>query len=76
MREIGILYEDEYLFVINKPAELPVPGKNVEDSVASRMKALYPQASGPLVHRLDMATSGIMLIAKSMKSTRHYSINS
>jgi tRNA pseudouridine32 synthase/23S rRNA pseudouridine746 synthase len=69
-QEIEILYEDEYLLVINKPAELlSVPGKNVEDSVASRMKALYPQASGPLVvHRLDMATSGIMLIAKSMET--------
>ena len=66
-KNISIVYEDEYLAVINKPAEfLSVPGKNVKDSVYQRVKDLYPEATGPLVvHRLDMSTSGIMLIAKS-----------
>jgi tRNA pseudouridine32 synthase/23S rRNA pseudouridine746 synthase len=65
--EIEILYEDEYLVVINKPPSLlSVPGKNVIDSVYFRMKQRYPDATGPLiVHRLDMGTSGLMLVAKT-----------
>lgn len=64
---IEILYEDKDLLAINKPAEfLSVPGKIILDSIFSRMKKRYPGATGPLiVHRLDMSTSGIMLIAKS-----------
>ncbi len=65
---ITTLFEDEHMAVINKPAELlSVPGVNIKDSVAQRMKDKYPKATGPLtVHRLDMQTSGIMLIAKSL----------
>jgi len=64
--QIQIIYEDDYLLIINKPAGLlSVPGKSILDSVATRMKTLYPQSTGPLVvHRLDQETSGIMLIAK------------
>lgn len=64
---IETLYEDDFLLVINKPAELlSVPGKNEYDSVYARMRRLYPEATGPMiVHRLDMSTSGIMLIAKT-----------
>lgn len=66
-KDITIVFEDDYLAVINKPAEfLSVPGKNVKDSVYERVKELYPNANGPLiVHRLDMSTSGLLLIAKS-----------
>lgn len=66
-RSFTIVYEDDYLLVINKPAEfLSVPGKNIADSVYTRIKGMYPHASGPLiVHRLDMSTSGLLLIAKS-----------
>lgn len=65
-KNIEIVYEDEVLLVINKPAEfLSVPGKIISDSVYQRVKELYPNATGPLiVHRLDMSTSGLMLIAK------------
>lgn len=68
-KEIEIIFEDDYLLVVNKPAEfLSVPGRNIQDSVANRMKKKYPEATGPLiVHRLDMSTSGIMLIAKSLE---------
>jgi tRNA pseudouridine32 synthase/23S rRNA pseudouridine746 synthase len=61
------VYEDEFLLVINKPAEfLSVPGKVIHDSVYQRMKDRFPEATGPLVvHRLDMSTSGLMLIAKT-----------
>ncbi|WP_196889973.1 RluA family pseudouridine synthase [Aureivirga sp. CE67] len=66
-KELTSVYEDEHLVVINKPAEfLSVPGKNITDSVASRMKIAYPNATGPLVvHRLDMSTSGLILVAKT-----------
>ena len=66
-KNIEIMYEDEILAVINKPAEfLSVPGKIISDSVYLRVKELYPNATGPLiVHRLDMSTSGLMLIAKN-----------
>ncbi|MCP4438430.1 MAG: RluA family pseudouridine synthase [Aureispira sp.] len=66
-KTLEIVYEDEFLLVVNKPAEfLSVPGKNVQDSVMLRMKQRYPTATGPLVvHRLDMSTSGLMLIAKT-----------
>ncbi|TAF09428.1 MAG: RluA family pseudouridine synthase [Flavobacteriia bacterium] len=65
-KNIEIVYEDEILAVINKPAEfLSVPGKIISDSVYQRVKELYPNATGPLIiHRLDMSTSGLMLIAK------------
>jgi tRNA pseudouridine32 synthase/23S rRNA pseudouridine746 synthase len=65
-KEIEVVYEDEVLLVINKPAEfLSVPGKKITDSVYQRIKEKYPEATGPLVvHRLDMSTSGLMLIAK------------
>ena len=65
-KELSILYEDDYLLLVNKPAEfLSVPGKSIEDSVQTRLQQKYPNATGPLlVHRLDMSTSGIILIAK------------
>ena len=63
-KELKIVYEDPYLWVINKPAEfLSVPGKQVEDSVISRMKLINPDAM--IVHRLDMSTSGLLLVAKN-----------
>jgi len=51
--------------IVNKPAEfLSVPGKEIEDSVYARMRQTFPHATGPLiVHRLDMSTSGLMVIA-------------
>ena len=66
-KSIEIIYEDEVMLVITKPAEfLSVPGKKIKDSVYERIKTLYPEATGPLiVHRLDMSTSGLMLIAKN-----------
>nr|WP_294935382.1 RluA family pseudouridine synthase [uncultured Flavobacterium sp.] len=68
--ELETIYEDDYLAIINKPAEfLSVPGINIMDSVYERMKLKYPSATGPLiVHRLDMATSGLMLIAKDKET--------
>ncbi|WP_296123217.1 RluA family pseudouridine synthase [uncultured Bacteroides sp.] len=66
-KDLEIVYEDPWLLVINKPAGmLSVPGKEDAVSVYSLVREAYPQADGPLtVHRLDMATSGLMLIAKT-----------
>ena len=72
-KELEIVFEDAYLAIVNKPTDLlSVPGKSIEDSVYQRMKIKYPNATGPLiVHRLDMATSGIMLIAKTKHAHDH-----
>jgi tRNA pseudouridine32 synthase/23S rRNA pseudouridine746 synthase len=66
-KTLAIVYEDDELAVINKPAEfLSVPGKNIYDSVYARVQERYPNATGPLiVHRLDMSTSGLLIVAKN-----------
>lgn len=69
VQDIPVVYEDEHLLLINKPPEfLSVPGRHVQDSIQWRMKQKYPEATGPMVaHRLDMSTSGLMIIAKTME---------
>jgi len=69
---LEIVYEDAVLLVVNKPAEfLSVPGKDITDSVYTRIKAQYPNASGPLiVHRLDMSTSGILILTKTKEANK------
>jgi tRNA pseudouridine32 synthase/23S rRNA pseudouridine746 synthase len=69
---LEIIYEDAVLIVVNKPAELlSVPGKDIKDSVYTRIKEKYPAATGPLiVHRLDMATSGILLLTKTKEANK------
>lgn len=66
-KELEIIYEDEWLVVVNKPAGmLSVPGKEEAVSVYSLMRKRYPESGSPLtVHRLDMATSGLLVIAKT-----------
>lgn len=68
--ELEVLFEDEQLLVINKPASmLSVPGKGEMDSVYQRLKTQYADATGPMiVHRLDMATSGVLLVAKTKET--------
>ena len=63
-----MVYEDEHLLVVDKPSGLlSVPGRSglLRDSVATRLRARYPEATGSLVtHRLDLDTSGLLLAAK------------
>lgn len=68
-----ILFEDQWLLVLHKPeGVLSVPGKSEEQSIYSLLRARYPEATGPLVvHRLDMATSGLLLAAKTQEVYRH-----
>lgn len=69
-KELEYVYQDDVMCVINKPAGLlSVPGRDIEDSVYSRLIQQIPDATGPLiVHRLDMSTSGLMVIALNKRS--------
>ncbi len=62
---LNVIYEDDDLIVIDKPAGLlSVPGRLAEhyDSAYARILQRYPQAK--VTHRLDMATSGLLMFAK------------
>lgn len=72
-RQLRVMYVDNDIAVVSKPAGmLSVPGKDDLPSVKSEMERRFPQAIGPLiVHRLDMDTSGLMVVALSAQ-TYHY----
>lgn len=68
-QEPDIIYEDDTLAVLSKPdGMLSVPGKTDEISVASWAQAQWPGAM--LAHRLDMLTSGLVIVAKTMEAYR------
>jgi len=69
---LDILFEDDSLLIINKPPEfLSVPGRSDLPSIYDQVKANYPDATGSLVvHRLDMATSGVLLFAKTQEANK------
>ena len=65
--DIEILYEDDYLMVVNKPSGmLSVPGIVGGVSVEEHLQSAFPKSDIRVVHRLDMATSGLLLVAKSV----------
>ena len=68
---IEVLYQDEHIIALNKPSGLlSVPGKNKEhfDSLMLRVQSVWPNAG--IVHRLDMMTSGIIVMAMNKDSLR------
>lgn len=71
---LDIIHEDPDFVVVNKESGmLSVPGRGPEkiDSVATRVKALYPGCiEQPAVHRLDMDTSGLQLLARNAEAHR------
>ncbi|KZN29075.1 ribosomal large subunit pseudouridine synthase A [Pseudoalteromonas luteoviolacea S2607] len=72
---IEILYQDDHMLVINKPSGLlTVPGKDPKhaDSAITRINRVYPNAK--IVHRLDMATSGVLCLAMHKEAHRFLSI--
>lgn len=72
---LDLLYKDEHLLVLNKPAGLlSVPGRGVDklDSLITRAQREYRDAL--IVHRLDMATSGILVLARDADTHRQLSI--
>lgn len=67
--EIPVVYEDDALFVVNKPSGmLSVPGRIEDYSVEAVMRERYPDSI--VVHRLDMGTSGLLIVAKNGESYR------
>ncbi|HUP11245.1 MAG TPA: RluA family pseudouridine synthase, partial [Niastella sp.] len=71
-RELEIVYEDECLVVVNKPAGLlSVPGKDISESVYTQLKKILGDTEPLIVHRLDMDTSGLLVVAKTQQAHKH-----
>jgi tRNA pseudouridine32 synthase/23S rRNA pseudouridine746 synthase len=69
--ELTVLYADAALLVLDKPAGLlsvPGRGEDKQDCLSARAQRLYPDAL--IVHRLDMATSGLMVLARGIDAQR------
>lgn len=74
-RGLDVIYTDESLLVLDKPAGLlsvPGRGEGMDDCLASRAQAEFPDAL--MVHRLDMATSGLLVLARGKEMHRQLSI--
>lgn len=72
MTNVNILFQDDDIVIIDKQADvLSVPGKGPEklDSIYHRLTLIFEEVH--IVHRLDMATSGIMVFARNKNSLRH-----
>jgi len=71
-KELKIIYEDESLVVVNKPAELlSVPGIEIQDSVYTRLQEVLNPVEPLIIHRLDMSTSGLLVVAKTKKAHKN-----
>ncbi|WP_177733915.1 RluA family pseudouridine synthase [Flavobacterium inviolabile] len=69
---LTIVYEDDSLVVVNKPAELlSVPGIQIQDSVYTRLQAAFGNIEPLIIHRLDMSTSGLLVVAKTKEAHKH-----
>lgn len=72
MAEVEVVYGDDDLVVVNKPTGLlSIPGRIVRDSVLHRMFFEYPDVL--IVHRLDLGTSGLMVLARGKAAARELS---
>lgn len=71
-----LVHVDPDFVVVHKPSGLlAIPGRHEPDSVVTRVRALYPEATGTLmVHRLDMDTSGLMIVSLSREAQRALAI--
>ncbi|VAX03843.1 Ribosomal large subunit pseudouridine(746) synthase @ tRNA pseudouridine(32) synthase, partial [hydrothermal vent metagenome] len=71
---LDILYGDDALLVVNKPSGLlsvPGRGEDKQDCLISRVQMAFPDAL--IVHRLDMETSGLMVLARDKITHRQLS---
>lgn len=69
--DLTVLYADEALLVLDKPSGLlsvPGRGEDKQDCLSARAQRHYPDAL--IVHRLDMATSGLMVLARGLDAQR------
>jgi tRNA pseudouridine32 synthase/23S rRNA pseudouridine746 synthase len=77
-RPLSILHQDPSFVVVDKMADfLSVPGRtaDLDDCVVARVQELYPNARGSLAaHRLDMETSGLMVLGLTSEAHRHLSL--
>ena len=70
-KQLEIIYEDEAMVVVNKPSGmLSVPGKTIKDSAYTRLQQRYPDSDPFVIHRLDMATSGLLVFALSKRANK------
>jgi tRNA pseudouridine32 synthase/23S rRNA pseudouridine746 synthase len=72
---VDVVYQDEHLIVLDKPADLlSVPGRGPDraDCLSARVQAVWPDAL--IVHRLDMATSGLLVMARGPHAQRQLSL--
>ncbi|TRZ66435.1 MAG: RluA family pseudouridine synthase [Comamonadaceae bacterium] len=70
-QSIDLLYQDEALLVLNKPSGLlsvPGRGEDKQDCLSTRVQAQFSDAL--VVHRLDMATSGLLLMARGLSAQK------
>ncbi len=78
MKEMQVIYEEpEFVVVVKASGLLSVPGRGPEnlDCVSERVKARYPGCiEQPAVHRLDMDTSGLLVVARTKEVHRHLSM--
>ncbi|MBW4658698.1 MAG: RluA family pseudouridine synthase [Drouetiella hepatica Uher 2000/2452] len=73
---LPLLYQDDFLMAINKPAGLlSVPGRygDRQDSVLNRLRCQMPDGKIFALHRLDQDTSGILLLARDLATCRQLS---
>jgi len=67
---LSYIYVDDDIIIVDKPSGLlSVPGKTEPDCLEARIKVDYPNAL--TIHRLDMATSGVMVFARNSAAQRH-----
>ncbi len=77
-RPLSVLHVDESFIIVDKlPNFLSVPGRGpgMEDCVVARVREVFPTASGSIaVHRLDMETSGLMVLALNAQAHKQLSL--
>lgn len=69
---LDVIYEDDSFVVVNKPSGLrSVPGVDIHDSVYARLQHIWGNCEPLIVHRLDMDTSGLLVVAKTPEAHKH-----
>jgi 23S rRNA pseudouridine1911/1915/1917 synthase len=71
--ELPILYEDDHLLAVDKPAHTPVhpTARYYRSTVVKLLEAARPEQRFMLAHRLDRETSGVLLVSKTPHADRH-----
>ncbi|MDX9704752.1 MAG: pseudouridine synthase [Weeksellaceae bacterium] len=71
-KKLKIIYEDEEIVVVNKPAELlSIPGIEIQNSVYTQLQEGFQGIEPLIIHRLDMSTSGLLVVAKTKEAHKY-----